>query len=210
MENKHRVVSRLFLFPKTSIMKKHYYAWLVIVLCAMTVTGCGSGLSDKEKKIVGKWYFAIPAETDTDYDDDTFIKEFTWSGEGEVEYFDDHTEKCQINAIYSIHVVDEDYEEWIELKYKYEGEQAWSMEGDELIEKGKSAKIKFIGFSTMQEYNPDVDDYYINTLKSIINDGMPELKQEMLKKSASTIVELTDDEMILEDEDGEKETYTKI
>ena len=191
-------------------MKKHYYAWLVIVLCAMTVTGCGSGLSDNEKKIVGKWYVAIPAETDTDYDDDTFIKEFTWSGEEEVEYFDDHTGKYQVNAIYSYHVVDGDYDEWIELKYAFSGEQTWSIEGEEMVEKAKDVSVRFIGFSTMQEYDPDVDDYYINTLKSMLNDVMPEIKQEMLKKSTSTIVELTDDEMILEDEDGEKETYTKI
>ena len=191
-------------------MKKHYYGWLVILLGALVTTGCGSGLSDTEEKIVGKWYVAVPAQTYTNYDNDTFIKECTYSVEGEVEYFDDHTETSQAKANCSFHVVDEDYEEWIDLKYKFEGEQTWSIEDGQLIEKGTTANIKFLGFSTMQKYDPDVDDYYINALKSYIKDGFPELKQEMLKKTTSSILELNDDEMILEDEDGEKNTYTKI
>lgn len=192
-------------------MKKNCFVWLTIVLGTLVAVGCGSSLNDKEEKIVGKWHSYLSESMDEDeIDEDLWITAFSISGESEDEYFADHTMKDDGPIIFSFHVEDGEYDEWIDLVYDVTYEATWSVDGDKLIEKGNKVDIGFSHFTTMQEYDPDFDDYYINTLKSIVEEMLPELRHECLKKSTSTIIDLSEDEMTLENEDGEETTYVRI
>ena len=192
-------------------MKKSILSWTALLLCVLIVTSCGSSLNDKEKKFEGKWHNTYSSSySEDDFDKDCFIIDGTFSVESEDEYFSDHTEKSQGTLTYSFHVEDEDYDEWIDLKYDVSYEGTWSVNGDELISKGKEIDIDFSKFKTTQKYDPDIDDYYINILKGIVEDMIPEIRHEMLKKSSQRIVNLSDDEITLKDEDDEENTYIRI
>lgn len=192
-------------------MKKINLSRIVLLFCVLIVTSCGSSLNDKEKKIVGKWHNTYSSSySEDDFGEDCFIVDGTFSVESEDKYLSDHTEKEQGTFTFSFHVEDEDYEEWINLTYDLSYEGTWSVNGDELISKGKEIDIDFSKFKTTQEYKPDIDDYYINILKSFVEDWIPEIRHDVLKKYSQKIVNLSDDEITLEDEDGEENTLIRI
>lgn len=190
-------------------MKKLYLSWLAMLLCGLVVTSCCSSLNEKEQKIVGKWHSVFTQSDDESNDEESFVNESSFTLELEDEYFSDHTNKAEGTMKFTFHVVDGEYDEWIDLYYDFSYEGIWSVNGKKLTTKGNKVNIEYSHFKTMQDYDPDYDDYYINALKSIEYD-FPELKHDALKKSTDIIVDLSDDEITLQDEDGEEYTMIRI
>lgn len=120
-----------------------------------------------------------------------------------------YTEMDNGKVTFSFHVEDEDYDEWIDLIYDFSYEGTWRVKGNKLIQKGDKFIMEFSSFSTMQKYNPDVDDYYINALKSMMEEQIPELRHDNLKKRTQKIIDMSDDEMTVE-ENGEKTNMVRL
>ena len=189
-------------------MKKNLYR-LTILLSMLVAVSCGSNLNDKERVIVGRWHYTVSKHMKEAFDENSFITEYSFTTESEDVFRSNYTEKDNGKATFSFHVEDEDYNNWIDMIYDISYEGTWSVKGNQLILKGDKYEMGFSDFSSLQKYNPDFDDYYIKVLKSIIEEQIPELRHESLKKRTQLIIDLSDDEMIVE-EDGEKLNMVRI
>ena len=183
-------------------MKKTTLLAVVLFL----ITGCiGEKLNDKEKMIVGKWHCAMVEETEETEDDYSgkMTLEYT------VDYYSNKTETTEGKFRCRFNVDEIEYANTITLEYTISAKGTWSVEGNNLVEKMSEVNIEFEKASTIAKNNDD--EVYIEALKQHIEDFLPELRNDMLKKSRSKIIKLTEDELSTEDvESDEPTTYTRI
>lgn len=180
-------------------MHKKRFAGLSTALLLMILTSAcvNSEQSKHERQIVGSWLFSqlqddenmsVVMELNTDFQED------------KSEVFDGY---MRIRA----HVDDGDYANTITFEYAVTGGGTWEVDGDYFVEKINKCDIRLQKVSTMIQLEDD--DVYIGSMKEMLEDGMPGIRSSIMKKSKDKIVKLTDDEFIIEDEDGNRETYTK-
>lgn len=181
-------------------MEKRILSITTFVLCAF-LTGCISEqLNDKEKRIVGKWYLGQTESSEEE--DGSFTIDLT------CEYHSNKTTTTSGILRYSFDIEDDDYANTIILEYKYTAKGKWSVEGNNLVEKESEVNIDFNNSSTIA--NNEDDEVYIESLKQNIANDIPEVRNEMLKKSRDKIIKLTDDEMTLRDDEGNEYTLTRV
>lgn len=171
----------------------------------MLLVGCmGDKLNDKEKKIVGKWHVAkteIKEESDEGYSG-TFTMELT------TDYRSNKTQTAEGFMRVRLNVDEDEYANTITLEYSISAKGTWSVEGNNIVEKMNEVNIEFSRASTIT--NNEDDEVYIEALKQYFDDFIPELRNEMLKKSREEIIKLTEDELTTKDDEGEEITYTRI
>lgn len=178
---------------------------VIMTALLMLLVGCvGDKLNDKEKRIVGKWHFA-EMETIEESDED-------YSGIFTVEY----TTNCRSNKTQTtegfmrirFNVDEIDYANTITLEYSISSKGTWSVEGNNMVEKMNEVNIEFIRASTIA--NNEGDEVYIESFKQHYADIIPEMRNEMLKKSREKIIKLTDDELTRSDDEGNEYTLTRV
>ena len=167
----------------------------------MLLVGCmGDKLNDKEKKIVGKWHVAKTEIMDES--DEGYTMELT------TDYRSNKTQTAEGFMRFRLNVDEDEYANTITLEYSISAKGTWSVEGNNIVEKMNEVNIEFSRASTIT--NNEDDEVYIEALKQYFDDFIPELRNEMLKKSREEIIKLTEDELTTKDDEGEEITYTRI
>ena len=172
---------------------------LSIALLLMMVTiGCvNSEQSRYEKQIVGKWLFT---QLQDDDNMSVVMELITNFQKDKSEVFDGY---MRIRT----HIDDGDYANTITFEYAITGSGTWDIDSEYFVEKINKCDITLQKVSTMIQLEDD--DIYIGQMKEMLEDGMPGIRSNIMKKSKDRIIKLTDDEFVIEDEDGNKETYRK-
>ena len=162
-------------------------------------------ISDKkEKKIIGKW-------------DSSFYIEVDEAGEGFIlqsitqestdEFLSDKTEvekgilKYRFTVDYGIDVV-------LEYELIYNG--IWSIEGNTLIKEGTHAELKFIKGYPLGTSSYSYGDYYVDKMKGKMEKVIESTRLSLLEPGHMEITSLTNEELILKEEDGTTNTLTRI
>jgi len=182
-------------------MKKTILMTALLIL----LVGCMSDkLNDKEKKIVGKWHFAKMEtweESNEDYSG-------TFTVEGTCDYQSNKKQVTECFMRIRLNVDENEYANTITLEYSISAKGTWSVEGNNMVEKLNEVNIEFSRASTIA--NNEDDEVYIEAFKQHYADIIPEMRNEMLKKSRDKIIKLTDDELTTKNDEGEEATYTRI
>ena len=181
-------------------MKKRILSITTFVLCIFLIGCISEQLNDKEKRIVGKWYFGQTDNLEEEEESLTF--DLT------CEYHSNKTTTTSGIWRFNYDIENDDYANTIILEYKVSSKGTWSVEGDYLVEKYNVFNIDFNNASTIAENKHN--NVYIESLKQNIANIIPEMRNDMLKKSRDKIIKLTDDEMTLRDDEGTEITVTRV
>ena len=119
-----------------------------------------------------------------------------------------HTDARQVSRGERLNVDEDEYANTITLEYSISDKGTWSVEGNNMVEKLNEVNIEFSGASTIA--NNEDDEVYIEAFKQHYADIIPEMRNEMLKKSREKIIKLTEDELTIKVDEGEEITLTRI
>lgn len=182
---------------------KTFIQIIAIALSSFLLSGCGANLNEKEKKIVGSWYFM---ESREESDVDEGITNMRLTMEGNDVYCSDKT--MIANGVVRISILMDlgYYKNRITYEYEIIGEGEWYVEGKYLVSKASKVIINYRDAKTLRQ--TEDDEVFIELLKEEMDEMLSEMKKEMLKESREKIVSLTNDELILRD-DGEEIKYTR-
>lgn len=159
-------------------------------------------LNDKEKKIVGEWHMTESINFEEE--------EIGISGSIELlsGYHGNKTTSGQGILRFSCDIDEDYYTNTVILEYKISVKGIWSVEGNYLVEKANEVNIDFNRASTVVENENDQE--VIEYIKQGFANYIPEMRNDMLKKSREKIINLTDDEMTLRDDEGKEITAVRI
>lgn len=160
-------------------------------------------VTDEEEAIVGIYYSAGMERSD----DGAVLG----SHETEIEYRADNTNLCDGIFKFKLPVeIEEDYYNEITLTYKITAKFTWHVENGYLIEKGIECDWEYIDGTSLKPSDDFYDvDVLIKRYKEHFEMGIPQIRQEFMKKVRSKIVRIDDEELVLRDEEGKEETYTR-
>lgn len=161
-------------------------------------------VTDEEEAIVGTYYSAFMERSD----DGTVL----YSYEVEIEYRADNTALFEGIAKFKIplEIEEDDYYNEITLTYKMTGEHSWHVENGYLIEKGIEYDLEYIDGTSLKPSDDFYDvDVLIKRYKEYFEMGIPQIRQEFMKKVRNKIVRIDDEGLVLRDEEGKEETYTR-
>lgn len=160
-----------------------------------------SSLTQTEKAIVGTWIFAKSMDIDPDDDDDASSIYL----EGEETYRKDRT--FRENGIMKFKFVHDG--EITILEYGFSGKGKWKADAKRLVETEDSDDVVFT-FKSASSYPKDSGDrQYIASLRDIVEDQFRATLSEQDDETAYVISKLTNDRMVLVDEDGDETTYRR-
>lgn len=159
-------------------------------------------LNDKEKKIVGKWHAIESKKFDEEEIGISVFLKFV------SEYHDNKTISEEGILQFSYDIDEDYYTNTIILEYEVSVKGRWSVEGNYLVEKANEVNIDFNKASTIVENENDKE--VIEHIKQEFANYIPEIRNDMLKKSREKIIKLTDDEITLKTDEGEEFTATRI
>ena len=170
-----------------------------IIASFVLFTSCISKTYD-ERDIVGKYFFSMTID-----DDDASA-----AIEGIVEYNEDKITTFEGIVKLFDTMAEDGYFNSITVEYQFSASGTWKVEGSYLIEKidPQAIKINFIGSSAIYE------DEWATLMQGVMKQQEAYLqtgiREEYAKSGPSKIIEVTEDKLILEDEDGEQVIYTRI
>ena len=179
---------------------------ILLLLCA----GCGnnngrdsnaSSLTKTEKSIVGTWSFAKFMDIDPDDEDDASSIYL----EGEETYRKDRT--FRENGIFKFKFVHDG--KITILEYGFSGKGMWEVDANRLVETEDSDDIVF-AFKSASSYPKDSGDReYIASLRDIVEDQFRAALFELNDETAYVIKKLTNDRMVLVDDDGDESIFRR-
>ncbi len=160
-----------------------------------------SSLTQTEKAIVGTWTIAKSMDIDPDDDDDASSIYF----EGEETYRKDRT--FRENGIMKFKFVHDG--EITILEYGFSGKGKWKADAKRLVETEDSDDVVFT-FKSASSYPKDSGDrQYIASLRDIVEDQIRSTLSERDDETTYIISKLTNDRMVLVDDDGDEWTYKR-
>lgn len=202
--------NRNLLLPTTLII---FFTILGLVSCKKSVkksydrvdfsSMVSKTVTDEEEAIVGTYYSAFMER----YDDGGVL-----SYEAEIVYRADNTNLCEGIAKFKIplEIEEDDYYNEITLTYKRTAKATWHVENGYLIEKGIEYDLEYIDGTSLKPSDDFYDvDVLIKRYKEYFEMGIPQIRQEFMKKVRRKIVRIDDEGLVLRDEEGEEETYTR-
>ena len=160
-----------------------------------------SALTQTEKAVVGTWAFSKSMAMDPDDEDDASSIYL----EGEETYRKDRT--FRENGIMKFKFVHDG--EITILEYGCSGKGKWKADAKRLVETEDSDDVVFT-FKSASSYPKDSGDrQYIASLRDIVEDQFRATLFELNDETTSVISKLTNDRMVLVDEDGDEWTYKR-
>lgn len=162
-------------------------------------------LSEKERMLVGRWYYTESYDDMDGYGEDSYLLGCSFRGESVDVFKADGTEvdKGIMSFYYSID--DYDWSGIVILQFNCTYEGVWKIEGDSLILKGKKFDMEYV---KPKSFNKN-EIPYRKELLTALQGGIPDMRKSMLKKRTLKIVRLTDDEFVYE-EDGEETSCVRL
>lgn len=160
-----------------------------------------SALTQTEKAVVGTWTISKSMAIDSDDEDDASSIYL----EGETTYRKDRT--FRENGIVKFKFVPDG--EITILEYGFSGKGKWKADAKRLVETEDSDDMVFT-FKSASSYPKDSGDrQYIASLRDIVEDQFRATLSEQDDETAYVISKLTNDWMVLVDEDGDETTYKR-
>lgn len=181
------------------------------VLMMLVFTGC-SGLSERERLLVGRWDSSY-TERDISVSDEEDYLSFDYITESVDEFRSDHTNVEEGVTKFKFYFDFEDLDDYycIVMKYRDRYEGTWKLEGDKLHLRCTSLESEFVSAEeVMDDSDVDIDEeYYIDFLKNYVDDFYDELRSQLREPRTQSVVSLTDNEFTWE-EDGETQTEYRL
>ena len=160
-----------------------------------------SALTQTEKAVVGTWTISKSMAIDSDDEDDASSIYL----EGETTYRKDRT--FRENGIMKFKFVHDG--EITILEYGFSGKGKWKADAKRLVETEDSDDMVFT-FKSASSYPKDSGDrQYIASLRDIVEDQIRSTLSEQDDETTYIISKLTNDRMVLVDEDGDETTYRR-
>ena len=181
---------------------------LLLSLC-FALVACQEKTKDQilTEKIVGTFTFSddIPGE-DLDLDDDLYI--FASAESSTEEYLADRTYKN--TGAFTITIIDED-EDSIDINYSYTVTGKWRIEDSKIIYSFAidQVKLEYVGANTTYLFEKELVEYFNEAYMAAL---LSSLKLGLTTTEAypPLIVQLDEDKLVLEDNDGDRKVYKKI
>lgn len=168
---------------------------IAVASLSLTIFSCVLQLNDEERQLVGYWNSAEFREIEQDGIPCSLIINEDVHFKSDRKVVSDVDIKMQ-------YLIDDDYSLLVKCTFYCHLEGSWEIENGYLVENYDNVEIELSDVkSTMGE---------IPEMKNSMEEMIPVLKNEMLGKQRSKILDITSNEMSLKDDEGEVAKYKKI
>lgn len=186
-------------------IKQILFSLAAVALLLSGFTSC----NPNQQKLVGTWKFNFTQTNSDDAEADCTTK-ITFSGNDT--YNADGTNITQGTIRYTITITEGDLEGLERIfTYKVHTIGDYAVKGDVLTCTPRDVNFSFVSASTNLDYDLKyLEKELINEFRAEIEkNNFAEPKKELYKTTESTIVSITDHKLVLKDDEGEIEEYTR-